>query len=246
MDPTTQPINPVTFDLTTIAGIIPATIALVGLIRMWLKDVPLAQRVPVFAYTVAVASGLTWFASWRGWLDGDVGQLIEQAILGALGAAGGFTVLTGSALQSLATLANNARMKTFALLALLLVGGSGCALFAPVAPTPEARDKQRLAAANELFRDTLRSLNNYREAGLIGNEEWNGTIVPVREATAGLLAQARGEQGDALAATLKLVSNELDKLIARKLAAERAERAGEGERARMRVWAMPPPLRVAA
>lgn len=79
----------ITANLTTIGGIVIATIAIVNLLKYQLSDVPWLRKVPILVYVIAVSLALT-FAANRilGTIQGDLYALCVQAFLQALMASG--------------------------------------------------------------------------------------------------------------------------------------------------------------
>src|SRR5262245_49461084 len=76
-------------DLQSLGGIVAATIVIVQALKGLLASVPALSRVPVSLYVVVISAGLTWFAAAvLHTIDGDLRQLVTQAVLMALASSG--------------------------------------------------------------------------------------------------------------------------------------------------------------
>lgn len=81
--------DPISIDLSSVAGIVALTVALVHYLKGRLAGVPYLEKVPVAVYVVAVSLGLTWVAhDVLGVLVGEQWELLQQAGLQALAASG--------------------------------------------------------------------------------------------------------------------------------------------------------------
>ncbi|MDB5297220.1 MAG: hypothetical protein JWO31_3203, partial [Phycisphaerales bacterium] len=88
--------------LTTIAGVVAATIALMSVLKPGLAAAPGLSRVPGWVYTVLVAGGLTYVGNRvLGTLAGDLLALTCQVVVNALLSIGTYHV-TGVATKPIA------------------------------------------------------------------------------------------------------------------------------------------------
>lgn len=81
--------DPITIDLTSVSGIVLATVTIIHVFKARIGQLPYLRDVPLFVYVVAVSSGLTWLAyDVLHAIDGDRTSLMVQAVLQALAASG--------------------------------------------------------------------------------------------------------------------------------------------------------------
>lgn len=81
--------DPITIDLTSVAGIVLLTMTIIHWAKGWIGGLPYLQKVPVSAYVVLVSGGLTLLAhDGLGVLTGDRFALLQQAMIQALAASG--------------------------------------------------------------------------------------------------------------------------------------------------------------
>lgn len=79
----------ISIDLSSVAGIVTLTLALVHYLKPRLGRITFLQEFPLAVYVVAVSGGLTWLAhDVLHKLDGDLVSLIIQAVVSAMAASG--------------------------------------------------------------------------------------------------------------------------------------------------------------
>lgn len=171
---TTQPVDPLLSNLTSISGILALTTIIVKAMQKYLGAVVWFQKVPVAAYAVLTAVALALGANYFGYLQGTPKDLIWQAIVGALGASGLYTWVTGKGLKPLSDVGdgppndvdpNGGKGGSTMLVVLLLLGisvtASGCAWLQQATPQRRYYDALLIRAT------VLDSLIQYRKAGVI-------------------------------------------------------------------------------
>lgn len=83
--------DPISIDLTSVAGIVALTIGIMQYIKGWLGQQPVLKSIPLPAYVVFVSAVLTFAVhEYTTWLPGDTKELLQQAVLQALVASGAF------------------------------------------------------------------------------------------------------------------------------------------------------------
>lgn len=143
---------------TSIAGIAAAAVVAGGVVRKWLGDVQGLNTIPLVVYVVLSAVGLAAVAQYVMHVDlaPTFGQLLVQAVTGALVAIGAVGAVTNAA-KPLADTVSDARKYSW-LFVVLLVGlsGAACATRANgVAVSPEGTAALRANQLVQALRTTI-------------------------------------------------------------------------------------------
>jgi hypothetical protein len=81
--------DPITIDLSSVAGIVAFTMTIVHFLKPRLGTVTYLQELPVWLYVIVVSGGLTWFAhDVLHKIEGDLPALALQSVMSALTASG--------------------------------------------------------------------------------------------------------------------------------------------------------------
>ena len=206
-------------DLTSIAGIVVATIAIVQAIKGTLGNARFFRAIPIWFYVAAVAGGLTFLANRiMGSLAGDFWQLLGQSILNALAATGTYewvrNLVSPMGQCTAAVDADLDRKTQMPWLVILLLIGSLAVVNAGC--TSGATPLGRAMAARELYTSTLNVLSVARETGKIDDESYRQIEIVRAEVARELdlleAAAIAGKTGE-YSSILAMVNSSMDRLL---------------------------------